>query len=120
MTYEDWCKNSEAILSEAKEYNNFATKAQYRLLTDIGPRIGKLGQVGYIGCGFHYGMEQSFGKLIVALALPWQPCANHCKKIEDDSIKAIINKVIFKSLLRDVIKAEHSIQHFNKKGKKKP
>jgi len=108
MTYENWCKYSKKIIEESDKYNEWADKAKGNLLTNIGPRIEKLHKIGYYGCGFHYGLEQTFGRLIDTLALPWQPCANHCKNVENDRMKAIASKVIYKSLISQIEEAEKS------------
>lgn len=108
MTYEKWCENSKAILQEAEEYNNWRREAQEKLLTDIGPRIAAVGKTGYLGCGFHYDKEIRFGKLVASLAYPWQPCANHCKKVEDDWTLCLLNQVLFKSLVEELEEAESS------------
>jgi hypothetical protein len=109
MNYETWCERSKEILADAERYNAWRDKATDRLLTDYGPRIAALNKVFYMGCGFHYGLEQEFGRLIAALALPWQPCANHCKQIEDDWTNSIINKVLYRGVVRSIVRAEHSI-----------
>jgi hypothetical protein len=108
MNYKNWCKESTKILAEAEVYNKWADEAKNNLLTNIGPRICKLGKTGYMGCGFHYGMEQSFGKLIVSLALPWQPSANWCADVEDDRMHAMVIKSVYRILIKDVEKAEKS------------
>jgi hypothetical protein len=109
MTYEDWCKNSKEILAQAENFNKWRIEAQNNLLENIGPRIAKLGKTGYIGCGFHYSMEQRFGKLINSLALPWQPSANHCDKITDEIASNIISKVCYEGLIKDVEEAEKTV-----------
>jgi hypothetical protein len=114
MTYEDWCKSSSAIIAEADKHNAWANKATHHLLTNIGPRIAKLGKSGYMGCGFHYSMEQSFGRLVDGLAIPWKPSANWCKKIEDDSTNAICKEACYRVLLDSVRKAERSVKKFKK------
>lgn len=106
MTYEDWRKNSKAILKKAEEYDKWRRETQHRLLTEIGPRIAAIGEKGYMGCGFHYEKERIFGNLIKTLSIPWQPSANHCEKIEDDRAGCIINKVIFNDLIEQIEEAE--------------
>lgn len=109
MTYQDWCKCSKDILAQAKEYNTWAKEAKKNLLTNIGPRISKLGETGYCGCGFHYGMEIEFGNLIQRLAISWQPCANHCSKIEDRIDDNMLSQIMYESLIERVENAEKSI-----------
>jgi hypothetical protein len=106
VTYQEWCENAKTILAEADAYNAWAAEAKHYLLTDIGPRIAKLGQSGYVGCGFHYHLEQQFARLVDSLALPWQPCANHLDKIKDDSVETILTKVLYESLLESIVRAE--------------
>lgn len=110
MTYENWCKNSTKILAEAEKYNKWANKAKSFLLSNIGPRLDKLSKIGYIGCGFHYSLEQTFGKLIEKLALDWQPCANWCRDIESDRMKVIGVEIGYKMLLESIQKAEKSVK----------
>jgi hypothetical protein len=109
MTYKDWCESSKAILAEAEKFNKWQDKAKDNLLIKIGPRIAKLGKTGYMGCGFHYDMEIRFGKLVASLALPWQPCANHCDEVESDRTSGIISKVLYKSLIEQVKEAEKTV-----------
>ena len=109
MTYETWCKNSIDIIAEAEKYNEWVNIAKANLLTRLAPRIEKLSHQGYLGCGFHYELEQRFGKLIVSMAIPWQPSANWCANVEEDRAKSIITKVIYKSLLKQVRDAEKSV-----------
>lgn len=91
-----------------------ADKTKYFLLTNIGPRLAKLGKTGYMGCGFHYSLEQTFGRLIDRLSISWQPCANWCNKIEDDRIKFIFLEASYESLLDSVKKAEKSVTKFKR------
>ncbi len=109
MTYEEWRVQSKDILKQADDFNKWQIKVKNNLLENIGPRIAKLGKTGYYGCGFHYGMEQRFGKLIVSLSLPWQPCANHLDKISDDITNNIITEVLYDGLLEDVEEAEKTV-----------
>jgi hypothetical protein len=114
MTYEDWCNHSKQILEEADTWNKWRRKAQHKLLTEIGPRIAKLDKSGYMGCGFHYGKEQTFSKLVGWLALPWQPCANHCGKIEDDISSNMITEVVYDGLIEDIEAAEKTVKKYKK------
>ena len=118
MTYDDWCKNSTRILKEAESVNKWADKAKEDLLINIGPRLANLDESGYMGMGFHYSLEQTFGRLIDGLSLPWQPCANWCNKIEDDRLKFMGLRVSYRCLLDSIKKAEKSIPKFKKIMKK--
>lgn len=106
MTYENWCANSDKILKQAKRYNKWRNNAKRLLLTNLGPRIAKLGDTFYIGCGFHYSMELSFANLVKGMAYPWQPCANHLDKIQDQIASNQMNVVLFSSLKEQVREAE--------------
>ncbi len=106
MTYKNWCKNSTSIIAESERRNAWMHKAKHNLLSKIGPRIAKLGKRGYMGCGFHYDMEQIFGRLIERMAIDWQPCANWCKNVEDDRMKAMGVEIGYKMLLKRIEKAE--------------
>jgi hypothetical protein len=108
MTYERWCANSERLLKEAEAFNKWRERAKFRLLTDIAPRIGKLSQQFYTGCGFHYSLEQQLSKLLSDLSLPIQWCANHCGKIPEQQIRMMINEVCMPMLVNSVVKAEKS------------
>lgn len=114
MTYQEWCKHSSAVIAEAEEHNKWADKAKHHLLTNVGPRLAKLEESGYVGVGFHYSMEQTFGNLINKLAISWQPCANWCKNVEDDRDKALTNRVVYECLLKSVRKAERSVPSFKR------
>lgn len=108
MSYETWCKHSTQLLAEADEYNEWQDRARLRLLTDIAPRIGKLSTQMYMGCGFHYAMEQELGNLIRNLALPVQFCANWCAKIPEKQLHMMWNKISMEQLIQSVVKAEKS------------
>lgn len=114
MTYDDWCKYSKEIIAEAEEHNKWAEKAKNNLLRKIGPRIARLGKTGYMGCGFHYSMEQTFGKLINSLAISWQPCANWCQNVEKDRTNAITSQVIYDGLIEQIERSEKSVTYFKK------
>lgn len=106
MTYKDWCIHCKEVLAEAAAYNEWRLKAKHNLLMKVGPRIAKIDETGYSGCGFHYAKEQTFGKLVAELSMPWQPTANRCKNVEDDRAKAIVNQVLYSSLLEEIAEAE--------------
>lgn len=106
MKYKDWCKNSKAIIQEAEDFNTWRKEKKHFLLTEIGPRIASLGKTGYYGCGFHYDMERHFAALIREMAIPWQPSANHCDKVEEDKLNTIMTKVLFNALISDIEEAE--------------
>jgi len=108
MSYETWCENSKELLAEAEKYNVWRKATKTHLLTNIGPRIAKLGTQMYMGCGFHYDMEQRFGRLVVALSLPAEYCANHCAKIPEYRFGMINNEVDAKMLIESVVVAELS------------
>lgn len=114
MTYKNWCLHSTVILAEADVHNKWAAEAKRNLLTNIGPRIAKLNETGYIGCGYHYSLEQDFGKLFGLLAIRWQPCANWCKHVERDRDKAMLAEVIYSSLIEQLTEAEESVPKFKK------
>lgn len=114
MTYKNWCKHSKKILEEANKHNDWADRAKADLLTNIGPRLEKLHQTGYMGCGFHYSLEQTFGKLINSLAVSWQPSANWCKNVEGDRMSAMCSRVIYKNLIEQIEQAEKSVADFKK------
>ena len=109
MTYQDWCKHSKTILAQADEYNKWRKETQYNLLTVVGPKIAKLGNTFYSGCGFHCGLEQDFGKLVSYLTIAWQPCANWCAKIEDDMANNMVNEIIYSSIVKKIDEIEKSL-----------
>ncbi len=98
MTYQEWCESYKLILAEADTYNKWRKEAIHNLLMNIGPRIAALGG--------DYSKERSFGKLIVELAVPWQPCANHCGKVEDQIAHNILTEVLYDGLLEDIEKID--------------
>lgn len=116
MTYEQWCQNSKALLAECAKYDQWRKRTKLAILTDLAPRIAKLSQQMYNGRGFHYSKEQSLGNLIVALAIPYQWCANHCAKIPEQRIDMITNQVIASSLFQEVVEAEKSAAEWTAKN----
>ena len=108
MTYEKWRENSAVLLAEADKYNEWREEMQMRLLTDIAPRIGKLSKVLYMGCGFHYAMEQELGHLIRKLSLPIQWNGNWYAKIPSDQLEMIVTEVMAEQLIEKVEEAEKS------------
>jgi hypothetical protein len=110
MDYQTWCKRSRYLLYETDKFNAWRERTKYRLLTDVSPRIGKLSRSFYMGCGFHYYMEEQLGKLLSKLSMPIQWSANHCDKIENDQIKMIVMEVAASELIRSVVRAERSIK----------
>ena len=108
-TYEWWVANSKVLLAEAEKYNAWAADAKRVLLTDLSLRIYALSQSGYWGCGFHYDLEQTFGKLVARLSLPAQFSANHADKIPNERITMIITKVNFEHLVEQIEEAEWSV-----------
>ena len=114
MTYKNWCKHSTFILAEADAHNKWADEAKRNLLINIGPKLAELNITGYMGCGFHYSMEQDFGKLFGLLAIGWRPSANWCRHVERDRENAMIAQVIYSSLLNQVKKAKKSVPDFMK------
>jgi hypothetical protein len=108
MNYEQFCENSKALIAEAKKYDNWRVRSKARLLTDLAPRIGKLGTQMYMGCGFHYSLERQLGNLITELSMPVQWCANHCEKIPEDRLRLIGLQVSMMMLTQSVVEAEKS------------
>lgn len=121
MNYETWCLQSKEIIAEADKYNAWRKRAKRHLFLNIAPRLAHLNYSGYRGCGFHYSLEQTFAGLIKAMALPWQPSANHCNKVEDDRNANMTTEIIYELLLEDVRKAGRGVKSyqkvFGKKGK---
>jgi hypothetical protein len=110
MTYEQWCANSAALVLEAEKLDKWRVRSKLRLLTDLAPRIGKLSQQFYMGCGFHYSLEKSLGYLIAELSMPVQWSANHCAKIPEDRLRIIMLQVNMSMLVNQVVKAEKSVR----------
>jgi len=96
----------------ADEYNKWVKEARDNLLINIGPRLAQVGHKMYMGCGFHYGLEQDFGGLIVRMALPWQPSLNHYKKLLNDEAKAMTTKIIYNQLIERLEEAEKSAEKY--------
>lgn len=115
-THEEKCKHLDFYIKEAETYNKWANETTHKLLTDIGPRLAALNKVMYMGCGFHYSLEQKFGKLLVSLAIPLQPCMNHYEKCKDNHMSSIITKVIFEGLVESVEEAEKSAKELAEKA----
>lgn len=110
MTYEYWCQHSKALVAESEKYDGWRQRAKLRLLTDIAPRIGKLSEAFYMGCGFHYALEQQLGKVIAELAMPVKWSANWCGKIPEDRLRLITLQVSVAFLISKVVEAEQSMK----------
>lgn len=110
VTYEEFCKNVDAIMAENEKYDAWRVEAMGCLLANLGPRLQALGKVMYCGCGFHYSKEQAFGKLVHGLAMPIKVTANHCDKYADKLALRVCNEVMFEGLVEDIIRAEHCVQ----------
>lgn len=109
MTYEDWRAHSTELLAECEKYNLWRKRSKLRLLTDIAPRIGKLSEQFYQGCGFHYSLEQKLGALIADLAMPIHWSANWCAKIPEQRFKMLSTQVAMQLLIGQVTKAEKTV-----------
>jgi hypothetical protein len=96
-------------LKEAEKHNAWVDKAKHHLLTKLGPKVAKLGKTGYMGCGFHYDMEQRFGRILINMAIPLQPCMNWIDNCQGESLKAMLTRVMYEGLVRDIAKAEKSV-----------
>lgn len=110
LTYEMWVKQSAHLLAEADEYNEWRDRAKLRLMTDVAPRIGKLSTQFYMGCGFHYAMEQELGTLIRNLSLPIQWNGNWYAKIPEQQLGMMWNRISLEQLIVRVIAAEKSVK----------
>jgi hypothetical protein len=106
MTSEEKYEELKCYIEHSKKYNEWLEDAKKNLLTNLAPRVYALGEVGYMGCGFHYDMEQRLGKLICKLAFRWEPCMNHFDKCKDDFAGTIITKIIYENLVEDIEKGE--------------
>lgn len=106
LPQEERSRRLSYYIAEAEKYEGWRRKAQKRLLSDFAPRVASLGETGYRGCGFHYGMEQTLGKLVVSLSMPWQPCMNWLDNCPEESTTALISQVIFRSLEKQIAEAE--------------
>jgi hypothetical protein len=111
MTYENWCKHSKEITTEAEKHNRWMDRAKKHLLVNIGPLLADLNRTGYCGCGFHYSLEQTFGRLIDTMSRPWQPTANDCDNVEKDRMKTMATRVSYRSLIYSVKRAKKSRNH---------
>jgi hypothetical protein len=109
MSYETWCKRAKYLTARCDMYNEWRIKSKMRLLTDIAPRIGKLSTQFYMGCGFHYDLEQQLAKLISGFAISEQFCANWCAKIPDKLAVMEVRRVLMQSLVKQVVDAEKSV-----------
>jgi hypothetical protein len=109
MTPEEKSAELKHYIAHAKEFNEWQDKAKDRLLTEIGPRIAKLNKTGYLGCGFHYGMEQSFGRLIVDMAIPLRPTMNDFDVCNVNMCSAILREVLYDDLVKRVEESEKTV-----------
>lgn len=116
MTYEQFVERLPALTAEVYRYNDWRDRARMRLLTNIAPRIAKLSTQHYMGCGFHYGLEQELGALIKQLALPVQWSANHCAKIPAERAQMMVREVMVATLIEQVAQAEKSAKEMARKS----
>jgi hypothetical protein len=112
--HEEKVKRLMFYIAEAEKHNEWVKTAKHHLLTKLGPKMAKLDKSGYMGCGFHYSMEQTFGKILINMAIPLQPCMNWIDNCQDESLKAMTTRILYNGLVRDIAKAEKSI--FKKKS----
>src|ERR1700674_3822949 len=103
MTYAQFVERLPALIAEVQTYNDWRDRARMRLMTNIAPRVAKLSTQFYMGCGFHYGIEQSLGHVIRELALPVQFSANHCAKIPEYQFKMMNIKISVEMLIQNVV-----------------
>ena len=107
---EEKSKRLHYLLNESVEINKWRRKMLYKLMTDIAPRIAKIGQTGYTGCGFHYEKVHQVGRLINELAIGFNPCMNWLEKNEEELPMWIVRRVIAEELIKDVVKVERSLK----------
>lgn len=96
----------------------FADMAREMLMTNLAPRIYKLSKSFYMGCGFHYSLEQQLGACIKALAL-----ATGADQINGNSLdyfdkyisEHIMNEICVTELCQQVIDAERSATELENK-----
>lgn len=115
LSYDVAKKRILNFIAMADEYNKWRRISKSYLMINLAPRIGRLGQRFYTGCGFHYGMEQRLGGLIKSLSLPWQPALNHYKNLLNDESKSMTDKIIYDMLVEEVIEAEKGAKNWRRR-----
>ncbi len=95
-------KRLHRLLDRAKEINKWRVDALEHLLTEVGPKLHKIGNKGYTGCGFHYGKVQSFGRLVAELAISFQPSMNWLEKCEEEEHLWIVREVVYENLVKEI------------------
>lgn len=123
LEQQDKSRRLKRLLDRKEEINSWRKKALENLLLNIGPRIQKLGEKCYYGCGFHYGKVQSFGKLVADLALGFNPCMNWLEKNEEEEMTWEIRMILYDGLIEDVEECESGNPKWKQKDKtaaKKP
>lgn len=94
-----------------REFEPKQEKMKKHLMTNLAPRIYALSKKGYMGCGFHYDMEQQLGKMINKFAIGHRVSnltMNSYPEIQNIHADIIISEVIYKELCKNVKKAERS------------
>jgi len=90
----------------------YVEMAKECLLTNLAPRIYHVGNRFYMGCGFHYSMEQSLAHLLRMIAIPPAQSStmngNDIERLNKIWSYIMVFPVLFERLCSDVIEAEQS------------
>jgi len=113
-TFEEKCKQLHWYIERCREFCLFRDMAQEVLMNNLAPRIYALSQKFYMGCGFHYTLEQTLGNLIKSLAICDSPSTinmNDYDHLIDKYSMWVVYEVLFEGLCEDVIEAEESAKN---------
>ena len=76
---------------------------------DLASRVFALSRTGYVGCGFHYALEQKLGRLIECLAVYHKPSMNHIDKFfHEEMCSMMMDWLLFEEICEMVVEAEES------------
>jgi len=109
-SHEEKVQRLQRLIAESKKINSWRERTLHSVLTTLAPRIDKLNNQCYMGCGFHYNLVQTLGKIISELAISFEPTMNWLEKNEEEEITWMIIKVKTNGLFKQVAKAEASIK----------
>lgn len=113
VSIEEKTKALNCCREYVSEYLVWREMAREVVMLNLAPRIYKLGQQFYAGCGFHYSLEQKLGHLINSLAIVRGTITGNDYERIGDIIGDMMNQeVTFDMLCEDVIEAEENIQIF--------
>jgi len=112
LTFKEKSQRLHWYIERCSEFRVFREMARETLMNNLAPRIYALSKRFYVGCGFHYGLEEALGNLIRGFAICENPNninMNSYDYIIDREGMWVLYEVLFEGLCHDVIEAEESV-----------